>query len=186
MRPDRALQPLRVSYSSAGPEALWRWPLRCRLLRLTERLNEIRERLLVHVGNGDIGEIRVGPAGDMVAVNRFYAAYSAGELGVDWQLGHRDDVLVVPIDERRRWDPVDDGHAPPHQREAFRREIDDGSADGCAVGKPRLDRMPVGGGDVEGLTGNFRAGEIRDEILGAVARARWRAQRREPRADRKP
>src|SRR3984957_12462740 len=107
MRPDRALQPLRVSYSSAGPEALWRWPLRCRLLRLTERCDKIRERLLVHVGNGHIGEVRIRPAGDMVAVDRFDSASPAADaVGVDWQLGHRDDVLVVPIDERRRRDPV--------------------------------------------------------------------------------
>src|SRR4029077_3110365 len=129
MRPDRALQPLRVSYSSAGPEALWRWPLRCRLLRLTERCDKIRERLLVHVGNGDVSEVRIRPARDMIAVERFDAACpSADALGVDRQLGHRDDVLIVAIDERRCWDPVDDGHAAAHQREALRREIDDGSA----------------------------------------------------------
>ena len=47
-----------------------------------ERRDKIRERLLVHVGNGDIGEIRVGPADDMITVERFYAAGPAGELGV--------------------------------------------------------------------------------------------------------
>ena len=75
----------------------------------SERLDELAERLLVHVGNGDIREARVRPARDVIAVDRFDPACPAGELGVDRQLGYRDDVLVVPIDERRRWDPVDNG-----------------------------------------------------------------------------
>ena len=103
-----------------------------------ERVDEFAERLLVHVGNSDIGEVRVGPAGDVVAVDRFDSACPTGSLGVERQLGHRDNVLVVSVDERRRWDPINDRHASTHQREALRREIDDGSADGCAVGKPRL------------------------------------------------
>src|SRR5580692_12996710 len=67
-----------------------------------KRLDEFAERFLVHVGNGDIGEVRIRPARDVVAVDRFYSACPAGELGVDWQFGHRDNVLIVPVNERRR------------------------------------------------------------------------------------
>ena len=62
-------------------------------------------------------------------------------------------------------------HAPAHQREALRREIDDRSADGCAVGEPGLDRVPVGRGDVERLAGDLGAGKIRDQMLGDIARS---------------
>ena len=65
-----------------------------------ERLDEFAERLLVHVGNGDIDEVRVGPARDVVAIDRFDSACpTADPLGVDWQLGHGDNVLVVSIDK---------------------------------------------------------------------------------------
>ena len=94
-------------------------------------------------------------------------------------------MLVMPVDERRGRHPVHDGHAPADQRKTLRREIDDGSADRCAVGEPGLDRMPVGGGDIEGLAGNFGAGKIRDQMLRDIGRARGRAQRRKPCADRK-
>src|ERR1700686_3512606 len=89
-----------------------------------ENLDEFAERLLVHVGNGDIGKVRVGPADDVVAVDRFDSACpTADALGVDRQLGHSDNVLVVSINKRRRGDPVHDGHASPYQGEALRREI---------------------------------------------------------------
>ena len=43
-----------------------------------ERLDEFAQRLLVHVGNGDIGEVRIRPARDMVAVDRFDSACPRG------------------------------------------------------------------------------------------------------------
>ena len=47
-----------------------------------ERFNEFAERLLVHVGNGDIGEVRIRPARDMIAVERLDPACPAAELRV--------------------------------------------------------------------------------------------------------
>ena len=43
--------------------------------------------------------------------------------------------------------------------------------------------MPVGGGDVEGLAGNFGASEIRNQMLGDIAGTRRRAQRHQSCAD---
>ena len=128
---------------------------------MPERCYEFGERRLVHVGHCNISQVRVSPARDVVAVDRFDAPRANSRAGgVERQLGHRDKMLVVAVDERRRGDSINDGHAPADQREAFRREIDDGSADGRAVGEPRLDRVTVGGGDVERLAGDRGAGKI--------------------------
>src|ERR1700679_193786 len=105
--------------SASGLGWLGRWTTAA-----PKHLDEFAERFLIHVGNGDIGEIRVRPAGDVVAVDCFGSAWSpADALGVRPQFGHCDNVLVVSINKRRRGDPVHDGHASPNQGKAFRREI---------------------------------------------------------------
>ena len=58
-----------------------------RVPRLPERLNEIGQGPLVHVGDGDVGEVRVRPARDVVAVDRLDTARSARPRGVQRQLG---------------------------------------------------------------------------------------------------
>src|ERR1700733_2889872 len=53
----------------------------------SERLDELAERLLVHVGNGDIGKARVRPARDVIAIDRFDCAGRARPARVERQLG---------------------------------------------------------------------------------------------------
>jgi hypothetical protein len=124
--------------SGAGPEALWRWPLRCRLLRLAERRDEIGERLFAHVGRGDISEVRVGPPRDVIAVNRLGSVARSRALGAGRQLGHGDEVLVMPVDEGRRGNSVDDRDAAAGERESDLRKVDDVRTNRGAAGEPGL------------------------------------------------
>ena len=153
----RAIRPASKSISAA--QRLWLSLLGRRFVSGTaglgrgafptpERLDEFAERLLIHVGNGDIGEVRVGPAGDVIAIDRFDAAGGANSLGVERQLGHRDKVLVVAVNESRSRDPINDGDAPAFEREALAGEIDDARADRRVGGKPGFHCMPIGRSDV--------------------------------------
>ena len=102
-----------------------------------------------------------------------------GRPGVQRKLGDGDQVLVVAIDERRRWDAVDHGDAAARQREAVRGEIDDVGADRRPAGEPGFHRVPVGRRDVERLAGHRGAGEIRYEPVRDGPRRVRRLQRHE-------
>ncbi len=92
-------------------------------------------------------------------------------------------MFALAIDERRRRNPVDDGDASAFEREPLLREVGDLGADGRAGGEPRLDRVPVGGRDVERLACDFGAREIGDEAGGDAVRSALHSQRHQPRAN---
>ena len=62
---------------------------------------------------------------------------------VERQLRHRDKVLVVAVDERRRWDPFNDGDPSADEREALGRS----SISGSIMAKPLSCLLPQGLGE---------------------------------------
>ncbi len=159
------------------------WAPRPQASRLFKGLDEGAEVFFVDVADGDVAQVRVGPAGDVKAVDRLDRAAVARACDRQRKFGDGDQMLAAAIDERRRRDPVDDGDAPAFEREALLGKVGDLRADRHAAGEPWLDRVPVGGGDVERLARDFGAREIGDEAGGDVVGGAWRPQRHDARAD---
>ena len=137
-----------------------------RLCHLFERLDEFGEVFLVDVADGNEAHARVRPAGDMIAVDRLDPPRPVARARiVARKLGDGDEMFAVAIDERRRRNPVDDRDASACEREPFGARSTIVGADRGAAGEPRLDRMPVGGGDVERLACDLRPREIGDEAV---------------------
>jgi hypothetical protein len=74
-------------------------------------------------------------------------------------------MLAMAVDEGRRRQAAHDRDPPADERIAVRGKVKRGDADRHPACEPRLDRVPVGRGDIEGLPGDFRPREIGDQAL---------------------
>src|SRR6266480_2855318 len=99
------------------------------------------------VGDGPIGHAVFSPFGDVVALDR--AGSGRGiRLAGRWDRGQADQVLAVTVDQRRHRIALDHIDPAANQWEVVLGEIDDTWRFWNAPVEPRLDRMPVRGGDI--------------------------------------